>query len=546
MSIKHGLDARKRMLTGINKLADAVVVTLGPKGRNVALEKAFGSPLITKDGVSVAKEIELADPWENIGCRLLREAASKTSEDAGDGTTTSTLLARFIAVEGMKRIEANFSPVRFKRGMEKAAKLVIENVEAMALSVKSQEDIEGVAAISANGDRVIAKVIADAVAKVGKDGVVNIEEGRGMETVVETTDGMRFDRGWINPVFCLDNEKQESLLENPYVLVTDHTISTVRPMLGLLETLVQKKETLLIIAPDFQGDTIATFGLNLSQNALKSQLVKAPGFGASQSAVLEDIAILTGATFVSRVVGMELDSINLEHLGRARQVRITAKDTTIIDGAGEQEQLDQRVVQIRAEIERSGSEYDWDKLRERVSKLLGGVCVIKVGAVSELVMKETKARMEDALYATKASIDEGVVAGGGLALLRAAQAVRNAMVNPDSGLELLPEEMPVDVDEKAGFETLLKACEEPLRQITANAGLVGELYVAKVLDIQDENVGFDASDLTMKNLIDARVIDPAKVVRSALTNAVSVAGTLLTTEAIIRKDEPTKPGDVQR
>jgi len=546
MSIKHGLDARKRMLTGINKLADAVVVTLGPKGRNVALEKAFGSPLITKDGVSVAKEIELADPWENIGCRLLREAASKTSEDAGDGTTTSTLLARFIAVEGMKRIEANFSPVRFKRGMEKAAKLVIENVEAMALSVKSQEDIEGVAAISANGDRVIAKVIADAVAKVGKDGVVNIEEGRGMETVVETTDGMRFDRGWINPVFCLDNEKQESLLENPYVLVTDHTISTVRPMLGLLETLVQKKETLLIIAPDFQGDTIATFGLNLSQNALKSQLVKAPGFGASQSAVLEDIAILTGATFVSRVVGMELDSINLEHLGRARQVRITAKDTTIIDGAGEQEQLDQRVVQIRAEIERSGSEYDRDKLRERVSKLLGGVCVIKVGAVSELVMKETKARMEDALYATKASIDEGVVAGGGLALLRAAQAVRNAMVNPDSGLELLPEEMPVDVDEKAGFETLLKACEEPLRQITANAGLVGELYVAKVLDIQDENVGFDASDLTMKNLIDARVIDPAKVVRSALTNAVSVAGTLLTTEAIIRKDEPTKPGDVQR
>jgi chaperonin GroEL len=546
MSIKYGIDARQRMLAGINKLADAVVVTLGPKGRNVCLEKAFGSPFITKDGVSVAKEIELEDPWENMGCRLIREAASKTSEDAGDGTTTSTLLARYLVVQGMKRVESNFSPVRFKRGMDKALALLVENIMAMSLPVKSQHDIESVAAISANGDRAIAKVIADAVAKVGKDGVVNIEEGKSMETVVEATDGMKLDRGWVNASFCVDASESATglavVLKDPFVLVTDHVISSARPILPILEALVKQEGSLLLIAPDFQGDSIATFYHNLAQ--LKSQLIKAPGFGASQNEILQDIAVLTGATFISKSTGMNLESTTIEHLGRVRQVRVTAKDTVLIDGSGDQEAVDARVTQIKAEIERSGSEYDRDKLRERMSKLLGGVCVIKVGAVSELAMKETKSRMEDALFATKASIDEGIVPGGGLAYLRAAQAVASDVANQfgaardfDAPL-LAAEELPRDIDEQAGFDLVLKACDEPLRQIVENAGLVGDLYVEKVKDFSDDFVGFDASDMTMKNLLEAGVVDPAKVVRSALTNAVSVAGIILTTEAVIHHPKP--------
>lgn len=542
MTVKYGIEARQGMLSGINKLADAVVVTMGPKGRNVCLEKAFGSPLITKDGVSVAKEIELEDPYENIGCRIIREAASKTSEDAGDGTTTSTLLARYLAVQGVKQMAANFSPVAYKRGMDKAVALLVDAIVAGSIPVKTPEQIENVAAISANGDRVIAKVIADAVAKVGRDGVVNIEEGKGTETVVETTDGMKFDRGWINSAFCLNEERQESVLQNPYVLVTDHVISSARSILGLLEQLVKSEASLLIIAPDFQGDSIATFYANL--RSLKTQLIKAPGFGGAQHDILEDIATLTGATFVSKTVGMDLDSVTMEHLGKLGSVRVTGKDTLLMDGGGEQANVDARIAQIKVAIERSGSEYDRDRLRERMSKLLGGVCVIKVGAMSELAMKEMKARMEDALYATKASIDEGIVPGGGLAYLRAAQAVK-AGVQDNSDGTFAPEELPNGVDEEAGFNSVLQACREPLRQISSNAGLVGDLYVAKVEEM-DEFVGFDASDMTMKNLLDAGVVDPTKVVRSALTNAVSVAGTLLTTEAIIHKDGPTKPGDVHR
>jgi len=531
MSIKYGQDIRQRMLSGVNQLADAVVVTLGPKGRNVCLEKSFGSPFITKDGVSVAKEIELADPWENIGCRLIREAASKTSDDAGDGTTTSTLLARYMVVQGMKQIEANFSPVQFKRGMDKAVKLLVENVAAMSISVKTQADIESVATISANGDRAIAKVIADAVAKVGKDGVVNIEEGKGMTTVVETTDGMKLDRGWLNPSFCLDGERQESVLDNAYVLVTDHVLVSARPILSILEAIVKEHGALFIVAADIQGDAIPTFYGNLKQ--LKSQLIKAPGYGSSQHEILQDIAILTGASFVTKTTGMDLESVKLSDLGRARSIRVTAKDTTLIDGGGDQALVDARVTQIKTEIGNSGSEYDQDKLRDRLSKLLGGVCVIKVGAVSELAMKETKSRMEDALYATKASIAEGIVPGGGLAYLRASQAVRSAVEDhPDSFSDA---ELPQGVDEGAGFEMVLLACEEPLRQIVQNAGLVGDLYVEKVREIEDDAVGFDAADMTMKNLLDAGIVDPAKVVRCALTNAASVAGTLLTTEAGIAK-----------
>jgi chaperonin GroEL len=541
MAIKYGINIRQKMLSGINKMADAVVVTLGPKGRNVCLEKAFGSPFITKDGVSVAKEIELEDPWENMGCRILREAASKTSEDAGDGTTTSVLLARFMVTQGMKRIEADFSPIQFKRGMDKALALLCNCLSALSIPVKNQQDIESVAMISSNGDGVIAKIIADAVAKVGKDGVVNIEEGRGVDTVVETTDGMKLERGWINSDFCFDNERQESVLKNPYVLVTDHVVASVRILVTLLEELMKVEGSLLVIAPDFQGESILTFYLN--REKLKTQLIKAPGFGASQINVLEDIAILTGATFISKTAGMTLDSVKLENLGQLGSVRVTARETVLVDGVGKQEAIDARIAQIKAEIERSESEYDRDKFRERMSKLLGGVCVIKVGAVSEIAMKETKSRMEDALYATKASIEEGIVAGGGIAYLKVAQQIRSVWEEDrkDKQLEDLmnvvfkDEEFPVTVDEKAGFETVLLACEEPVRQIVANAGLVGELYVEKA---KESGLGFDAATMTMKDMFEARIVDPAKVVRSALTNAVSVAGTLLTTEAAIHKDKP--------
>lgn len=539
MAVKFGVEARNGMLRGVNKLADAVVVTMGPKGRNVLLEKAFGSPLITKDGVSVAKEIELEDLWENIGCRLLREAASKTSEDAGDGTTTSTALARFLVVEGVKQVEANFSPVRYKRGMDKALELLTQQLIGAAHEVKSQQDIESVATISANGDRAIAKVIADSVARVGKDGVVNIEEGKSTTTVVETTDGMCIDRGWVSAAYCTDDERQESILNNPYVLVTDQAVTAVRPLVSILEKVMEASGSLLIIAQDFGGEVPAMLYVN--REKLPAQLVKGPGFGNTQHAILEDIAVLTGATFVTRMAGMELEALTLEDLGRLASVRVTAKDTTMVDGGGTQEAVDARISQIKTEIERTGSEYERDKLRERMSKLLGGVCVIKVGAVSELAMKEVKARMEDALYATKASIEEGIVVGGGLAYIRAAQEVR--AIIEDGGIpgvfDLAEGDYPIGVDEEAGFESVLRACDEPLRQISANAGLVGDLWVAKVKEAEGYSTGFDASDLTMKDLFQAGVVDPVKVVKSALANAVSVAGTMLTTEAIIRK-EPVK------
>jgi chaperonin GroEL len=535
--IKYGQDARQAMLRGINKLADAVVVTLGPRGRNVCVEKAFGGPTITKDGVSVAKEIELEDPVENLGCRLIREAASKTSDDAGDGTTTSTLLARYLVVRGSKRIGTHFSPVHYKYGMEKATSLIQDAVRSNSFSVKTPANIESVARISSNGDAEIAKIIADATARVGRDGVINIEEGKGMETVVETTDGMRLDRGWINSSFCLDEAGQASVLEHPYVFVTDHVITTARPILPILEHLLKEGAPLLIIAPDFQGDSVATFYRNLTK--LKTQLIRAPGFGDAQRDILGDIAALTGATLVSKTTGQDLESSTLEHLGRLGSVRVTAKDTILVDAteSGSSEAIQDRVKQIKGLIERTGSEYERDKLRERMSKLLGGVCVIKVGAGSELAMKEKKARMEDALYATKASIEEGVVAGGGLALLRAADQVRDIVDHAEeSGLQ--PKDLPISEDEQSGFDAVLDACNEPLRQIASNAGLVGDLWVAKVQEME-EYVGLDVSDLTVKNLLDAGILDPTKVVCSALQNAVSVAGIILTTEATIIKEQPS-------
>jgi chaperonin GroEL len=535
------------MLIGVNKLADAVAITLGPKGRNVCLQKTFGSPLVTKDGVSVAKEIELHDPWENMGARLVREAATKTSDDAGDGTTTATVLARFLVNEGNKLVEAGFAPVPFKRGMDKATALLVDQIIGFALPVREQKEIESVATISANGDRKIGKIIAEAVAKVGKDGVVNIEEGRNMETVIEATDGMQLGRGWLTPNLCMDEGAQESVLHDAYVLVTDHQITSVRPFIKVLEQIMKEKKPLFILAPNFDGDTIPTFVQNLHQGIFVAQLVKAPGFGDNQRNILEDIACLTGATFVSKEKGMSLnDGLTIEMLGRAQRIRVTSKDTIITDGAGDQAAIDARIEQIKGEISRTGSEYDSDKLRERLGKLLGGVCVVKVGAATETEMKELKARMEDALYATKASIDEGVVAGGGTTLIRAAQRVEALMAEyldaKDTLEEVLEEkDAPHGDEEWAGFKLVLRACEEPLRQIVQNGGQSGDVHVHQVKGYGEESWGIDASDFQYKDMIEAGILDPVKVVRSCIVNAVSVASTMLTTEVMLRKPETKLP-----
>lgn len=541
MPMQYGSEARKSLLRGVNKLANTVAVTLGPRGRNVALEKNFGSPLVTKDGVSVAKEIELPDPWENMGALLLREVASKTSDDAGDGTTTATVLAQYLFAEGMKYVTAGVAPVSLKRGMDKATAFVVEQIIGLSIPVKSQEDVENIATISANGDRVLGKIVAEAVAKVGKDGVVNIEEGRGTETLLDAVDGMQFDQGYVNPVFQNDPESQSAVYDNPAVMVTDYVVSACRPLLPMLEKLVEDGVPLVIIAPNFEGEAIPLFAQNCSMGKLKSILIKAPGFGDRQREYLQDIATLVGATLISKEQGMTFDEVfhgdsPTSCLGTAGRIRATARMTTIIDGGGEQPDIEARIEQIRGQIERAGSEYDIDKLRERLGKLLGGVCVIKVGASSELAMKELKARMEDALYATKASLDEGVVPGGGLALIRAAQRVH--LLLADETMEFEENVKPDGHDEVIGFNLIFKACEAPLRQIVENAGESGPVWVYKVKESTEEFVGIDATDMSLKNLLEAGIIDPTKVVRSALVNAVSVASTMLTTECLIRKPKP--------
>ena len=540
MSIKFGTDARKKMLAGVNKLADAVVVTLGPKGRNVLLEKNFGSPTVTKDGVSVAKEIELSDPWENMGARLVREAASKTSEEAGDGTTTSIVLARYLFREGLKLVEAGFPPVHLKRGMDKAFALLESQILGASLPVKSQEDIAAVATLSANGDTEIGRVISDAVAKVGKDGVVLIEEGKTAVTTVETTDGMKLDKGWVSSSFCQDEEKQETVLHNPYLLVTDLSLSLVRAIVPLIEEVMNEGRSLFILAPDFSAETIATFAMNLQKQQFASCLVKSPGFGIQQSHILRDVAALTGATLVTKELGMSLDTITKEHLGQAGRICVTPRDTLITAGGGSEEAIEARIAELKAEIDRTGSEYDADKIRDRLGKLLGGVCVVRVGAHTETEMKELKARMEDALYATKSSIDEGVVAGGGTTLVHSALQIESlidaaADGDDDARSVLDGYSLPDGTTEWGGFRLVLKACREPLRAICRNAGEPADLWVAKVEDA-DLNHGLDASSFEIRPLLEVGVIDPAKVVRSALCNAVSVAGTMLTTEVMLRKE----------
>jgi chaperonin GroEL len=535
------------MLVGVEKLADAVAVTLGPKGRNVCLEKTFGSPLITKDGVSVAKEIELEDPWENMGASLVREAASKTSDDAGDGTTTSTVLARYLVREGMKLIEGGHTPVQLQRGMQKAFNLLEDQILGMALPIKDQSHIQAVATISANGDEKIGRVISEAVAKVGKDGVVNIEEGRQAETVIETTDGMKLDRGWAHPAFCSDEGKQETVLHNPYVLVTDLTIGGIRPLVPMIEAVLKEHRPIFVMAADFTGEAIPTFIMNLQRNQFVSCCVKAPGFGLQQAEILKDIAALTGATLISKDLGMTFEGLSLDMLGSAARIRVTSKDTLITDGGGTTESVDFRIQQIKAEIDRTGSEYDADKLRDRLGKLMGGVCVIRVGAPTETAMKEYKARMEDALYATKSSIDEGVVAGGGTTLISAAlriEGIREAAQEGDAEAQEMLDgyALPDGHDEEVGFRLVLKACREPLSQIVRNAGKAPETWVERV-EQADEGCGLDATDFQIKPLLEAGVLDPAKVVRCSLMNAISVAGTMITTEAMIHKGGPGKPSD---
>lgn len=545
MAIKQGTQIRSKLLVGVNKLADAVIVTLGPKGRNVCLEKSFGAPLITKDGVSVAKEIELHDPWENMGARLVREVSSKTSDDAGDGTTTATVLARAMFVEGMKLITAGFAPILLKRGMDKAYMYLEEAIFNQSFPVRTQEDIEGVATVSANGDAKIGKIVAEAVAKVGKDGVVNIEEGKTTDISIEATDGMRIERGWLSPAFMTEPDSYSSTMENPYVFVTDITLSVIRPFLPILEQIVREGRPVLWIAPDFDGEALAALCQNFGAKVLHSQLIKAPAFGYQQTELLKDIAVLTGATFVSKEMGMSFQDLDISMFGTARSVKVTDKTTTIVDGGGTAEAIDERIAQIKNEIGRTGSEFDREKLQDRLGKLLGGVCSIKVGAPSELALKEIKARMEDALYATRAAIDDGLVPGGGMCLVRASWAAQDRVKTLQEGstTEAPPTPLPENDDEWAGFKLVLGACREPFDAILKNAGVKNpDKYLDKVVEIADEFGGVDARTMEVTDLKMVGILDPTKVVRAALSNAVSLTGTLLTTEAAIRKENPTPMG----
>lgn len=547
MPIEYGPQIRKKMQSGVDKLARAVAVTLGPKGRNVCIEKAYGAPLITKDGVSVAKEIEVADEWENIGARLVREVSSKTSDDAGDGTTTATVLAAYLYGEGLKLVEGNMAPTFLKRGMDKALAMLVEQIHSLSCDVRSETDVENIATISANGDRIIGALIAQAVSKVGKDGIVNIEESKSTQTTLDTTDGMRIDRGFVNPYFISDHDTQSTTLEDVLVFVTDQPMNGIRVMVPFLNEVVKAGKPVIWIAPDFGGEALPAFVQNFMQGALKSVPVKAPGFGERQTEMLKDIAALTGATLVSKDLGMTFEGLTMDVFGTCRSVKITEKHTTFVDGGGKQEAIDARVNQIRAEIGRTGSEFDREKLQERLGKLLGGICSIKVGGSSELALKEIKARMEDALFATKAAIDEGVVAGGGTTYLRAAVRVTEIIdlikageFANDPGFEM--PDLPTTDEEWAGFNLVLRACERPMWQIITNAGGKAELFVERVRESDSDFYGYDGTDGTLKNLMEAGVIDPTKVARCAVTNAVSIVGTLLTTECAIRKPASSQDG----
>jgi chaperonin GroEL len=515
--IVYSESSRQAILRGVNQLADAVKVTLGPKGRNVVLEKKFGGPTITKDGVTVAKEIELKDPLENMGAQMVREVASKTSDVAGDGTTTATILAQAIFREGVKSVAAGANPMALKRGIEKAVELVVEGVKKLSKPV-SGEMIAQVGTISANGDATIGNIIADAMKKVGKDGVITVEESKTMSTELQTVDGMQFDRGYLSPYFITDPDRMECVLEDPYILIHEKKISNMKDLLPVLEQIARSGKPLLVIAEEVEGEALATLVVNKLRGTLNACAVKAPGFGDRRKAMLDDIAILTGGKSIMEETGIKLEGVRLDDLGRAKRVTVDKDNTTIVDGSGQQKNIEARIKQLRAQVEETTSDYDREKLQERLAKLAGGVAVIKVGAATETEMKEKKARVEDALHATRAAVEEGIVPGGGVALLRAAKEL---------------EGVKAEHDEKIGYDIIKRCCEEPVRQIVGNAGLEGAIIIEKIRENKDANFGFNAATEAYEDLVKSGVIDPTKVTRSALQNAASIAALMLTTEAMI-------------
>jgi chaperonin GroEL len=523
--IVYSENSRQAILRGVNQLADAVKVTLGPKGRNVVLEKKFGGPSITKDGVTVAKEIELKDPLENMGAQLVREVASKTSDVAGDGTTTATILAQSIFREGVKAVASGANPMELKRGIEKAVEVAIAEVKKLSKPVTG-DMIAQVGTISANSDTTIGNIIADAMKKVGKDGVITVEESRTMVTELDTVDGMQFDRGYLSPYFVTDAERMEAVLEDPYILIHEKKISNMKDLLPLLEQIARSGKPLLIIAEEVEGEALATLVVNKLRGTLNACAVKAPGFGDRRKAMLDDIATITGGKSIMEETGIKLEGVKLDDLGRAKRVTVDKDNTTIVDGNGTQKAIEGRIKQLRAQIEETTSDYDREKLQERLAKLAGGVAVIKVGAATETEMKEKKARVEDALHATRAAVEEGIVPGGGVALLRAAAALAD---------------FKLEGDEQIGVNIVKRACEEPLRQIVINSGTEGAIVVSKVRENTNPNFGYNASTDTYEDLVKAGVIDPTKVTRTALQNAASIASLMLTTEAMIAEIPEKKP-----
>jgi chaperonin GroEL len=523
--IVYSENSRQAILRGVNQLADAVKVTLGPKGRNVVLEKKFGGPTITKDGVTVAKEVELKDPLENMGAQMVREVASKTSDVAGDGTTTATILAQCIFREGVKSVAAGANPMALKRGIEKAVDAVVEEVKKLSKSI-SGDMIAQVGTISANGDATIGNTIADAMKKVGKDGVITVEESKTMATELQTVEGMQFDRGYLSPYFISDPDRMECTLEDPYILIHEKKISNMKDLLPVLEQIARSGKPLLVIAEEVEGEALATLVVNKLRGTLNACAVKAPGFGDRRKAMLEDIGILTGGKAIFEETGIKLEGVKLEDLGKAKRITVDKDNTTIIDGAGSHKNIEGRIKQLRSQIDETTSDYDREKLQERLAKLAGGVAVIKVGAATETEMKEKKARVEDALHATRAAVEEGIVPGGGVALLRAASVL--------DGLK-------ADHDEAIGVNIVRRACEEPVRQIVGNAGYEGAIVIEKIRAHKDSNFGFNAQTAVYEDLVKSGVIDPTKVTRSALQNASSIAALMLTTEAMIAEIPEKKP-----
>ena len=532
--VVHGEESRSAILRGINQLADAVKITLGPKGRNVVIDKKFGSPTITKDGVTVAKEIELKDNLENMGAQMVREVASKTSDVAGDGTTTATVLAQSIFKEGVKTVAAGANPMALKRGIDKAVERATEEIHRLAKPVKG-DMIAQVGTVSANGDATIGGIIAKAMDQVGKDGVITVEESRTMETSLEVVEGMQFDRGYLSPYFVTDAERMEATLENALILIHEKKISSMKDLLPLLEQIAKMGKPLLIIAEDVEGEALATLVVNKLRGTLNVAAVKAPGFGDRRKAMLEDIATLTGGKVISEDLGIKLENVQVSDLGRAKKITIDKDNSTIVEGAGKQADIEGRVKTIRAQIEETTSDYDREKLQERLAKLVGGVAVIKVGAATETEMKEKKARVEDAMHATRAAVEEGIVPGGGVALVRAAKVLEKFDVAKDG-----------DADEQIGVSIVRRALEEPLRQIVQNAGREGAVVVDRVRSDKNDNFGFNAQTEEYEDLVKAGVIDPAKVTRTALQNAASIAGLMLTTEAMVseipEEDKAPMPG----